>query len=69
METQLRYRGLVYDKASHEPASSRPVDHIYRGHHYLAPLLHESAPVNTRAHLIYRGHSYQSHSGQPSGQS
>ncbi len=31
MATQLRYRGLAYDKASHEPASSRPVDHVCRG--------------------------------------
>lgn len=68
MATQLRYRGLAYDKGSLQHPSSRPVEHVYRGHHYLAPLLHASAPVDTEAHLFYRGHSYTSHRGQLSGQ-
>ena len=67
MTTQLRYRGLAYDKASHEHPSNRPVEHTYRGHRFLASLLHEMAPADTKGHLCYRGHAYASHRGQLSG--
>lgn len=61
MATQLRYRGLSYGKDSHEHPSSRPVEHTYRGRHYLAPLRHEVVPSVTKADLCYRGHHYLSH--------
>lgn len=68
MTSQLCYRGLAYDKASHETPSSRSVDHTYRGHHYQASLLHEVAPSATTAELCYRGHHYVGHRAQPNSQ-
>lgn len=64
MATQLRYRGHAYDKASHEHPSSQPVEHTYRGHSYMAPLLHAVAPCEPKADLCYRGHHYASHRDQ-----
>jgi hypothetical protein len=62
MTTLLRYRGLPYEKAAHEKPSSRPVEHTYRGNHYLAPLLHEVTPSHPSPDaLCYRGRSYVSH--------
>lgn len=65
MTTQLRYRGRTYDKAIHEHPSSRLVEHTYRGHHFLASLLHELAPAETKVNLCYRGHAYTSHRRGP----
>ena len=58
MATQLRYRGVSYDPAQHETLSDKPVEHVYRGHHYDVATLHEAAPVNTEAELHYRGTVY-----------
>jgi hypothetical protein len=68
MATPLRYRGLPYEKDSHEQPSSLPVEHIYRGHRYVAPLLHEVAPSEQKADLCYRGHHYTSHRDQVNSQ-
>jgi hypothetical protein len=56
--TKLRYRGVPYDASRHEHPSPQPVDHIYRGQHYEAPLKHEPAPVDDELELQYRGHTY-----------
>jgi hypothetical protein len=47
--TKLQYRGVSYDNATHEHLDSTPVEHIYRGQHFEAPLSQE---------LHYRGHVY-----------
>ncbi|SBO41890.1 DUF4278 domain-containing protein [Cyanobium sp. NIES-981] len=56
--SQLRYRGIPYDASQHEHPSSEAVEHTYRGRHYLAPLRHEPAPVDTSRELHYRGAVY-----------
>ena len=56
--TQLRYRGVPYDASQHEQPSPQPVDHVYRGHHYEAPLKHEPGAVDPALELQYRGHAY-----------
>ena len=56
--TRLQYRGVAYDNASHDHPSANPVDHIYRGHHFQAPLNHEAAPVDPLQELHYRGQVY-----------
>jgi hypothetical protein len=68
MSTPLRYRGLPYEKGSHQQPSSRPVEHTYRGRHYVAPLMHEVATADTTVDLCYRGHHYVSHSDHVSSQ-
>ncbi len=55
---KLLYRGVAYDANQHEHPSPQPVDHIYRGQHYEAPLKHEPAPVDCELELHYRGHAY-----------
>lgn len=55
---KLRYRGVAYDASQHEHPSAQPVDHIYRGQHYEAPLKHEAAPADPELALHYRGHVY-----------
>lgn len=64
MTTPLRYRGVSYGADSHEQASDRPVNHIYRGQTYLAPLRHPVARADQQADLCYRGHHYSSHRDQ-----
>lgn len=56
--TRLLYRGVSYDNSRHQPLPSTPVEHIYRGHHFSAPLRHEAAPVDPALELHYRGHLY-----------
>ncbi len=65
MATPLRYRGVPYDTAAHEQASDRPVEHLYRGQAYLAPLRHTPAQTKPTTELRYRGRRYLSHRGQP----
>ncbi len=64
MTGPLRYRGVPYDTAAHEQTSDRPVEHVYRGRAYLAPLRHPPAPTEPTAELRYRGRRYLSHRGQ-----
>jgi hypothetical protein len=56
--TKLRYRGVPYDASQHEQPSTEPVEHIYRGQHFAAPLKHEVSPVDPAVELHYRGHAY-----------
>lgn len=58
MDRVLLYRGVPYDRRHHERPSSQPVVHVYRGHRYLAPLLHLSSRAPQEA-LNYRGRSYR----------
>lgn len=62
--TSLRYRGVAYDTASHDQPSAVPVDHVYRGHHYVASLLHESSDQDPEVELHYRGHIYHHRSAE-----
>ena len=57
-KSKLLYRGVAYDVSQHEHPSDQPTEHIYRGHHYQAPLKHEPAPVDPNLELHYRGHVY-----------
>lgn len=57
--TRLLYRGVTYDNSRHEQRSAAPVDHVYRGHHFNAPLRHDAVPVDPALELHYRGHIYQ----------
>lgn len=66
--TQLHYRGVSYDPASHDHPSSAPVEHVYRGRHYQAPLNHEEAPVDSSIELHYRGHVYHHRAAQAADQ-
>ncbi len=68
MANPMRYRGVPYEKASHENPSTRPVEHTYRGRRYQAALLHEAAAADTKADLCYRGLHYVSHRGLLSAQ-
>ena len=65
MTNHLRYRGVAYDASLHEQSSDRPVQHVYRGHAYVAPLRRPAAPGDAAIDLCYRGHHYRSHRGQP----
>ena len=56
--TKLQYRGVAYDATQHEHPSQQPVEHVYRGQHFDAPLGHEPADVNTEVELQYRGATY-----------
>jgi hypothetical protein len=49
---------VAYDASQHEHPSSEAVEHTYRGLHYVAPLRHESAPVDPSINLQYRGARY-----------
>ena len=62
--TRLLYRGISYDNSRHELRSPAPVDHIYRGHPYRAPLRHPAVPVDPALELHYRGHAYH-HPAEP----
>ncbi len=57
----LCYRGLPYDHSHDEFPSPAPIDHVYRGHHYDAPLRHEPSPVDEALDLVYRGTHYHHH--------
>ncbi len=57
----LCYRGLPYDHTQDELPSPAPIDHVYRGHHYDAPLRHEPSPVDEALDLVYRGTHYHHH--------
>jgi hypothetical protein len=57
--SSLCYRGLRYDHSHDQPPSASPVDHTYRGHHYVAPLRHQPCPTVEAHDLIYRGNHYQ----------
>jgi hypothetical protein len=63
--TRLQYRGVSYDNSRHEQLPANPVEHIYRGHHYKAPICHEAAEVDPELELHYRGHSYHHPLPQP----
>ena len=67
MSSQLRYRGLSYDPASHERASDRPVAHTYRGQTYFSPLRHPVGTPEIKEELRYRGHTYLSHRSRSAG--
>ena len=58
MDSVLLYRGVPYDPSRHERASSQPVTHVYRGHRYMAGLLHLPGRV-PQHELRYRGHAYR----------
>jgi len=59
--TRLLYRGVSYDNSRHQQRPDAPVEHIYRGYHYNAPLRHQPAPVDPDLELHYRGHIYHHH--------
>ncbi|QPN63306.1 DUF4278 domain-containing protein [Synechococcus sp. CBW1004] len=56
--TRLQYRGVSYDNSRHEQLPAAPVEHIYRGRHFNAPIRHEAAAVDPELELHYRGHVY-----------
>ncbi len=64
MSTNLQYRGVPYDAASHERTSELPVAHTYRGQSFLAPLRHPPTSNAPELELRYRGRVYRSHRGQ-----
>ena len=57
----LCYRGLPYDHSRDERPSSAPLEHVYRGHHYASPLLHQPSHTDEGLDLIYRGTHYHPH--------
>lgn len=57
----LCYRGLPYDHAHDECPSAAPVEHVYRGHHYASPLLHQPSLTDEGLDLVYRGSHYHPH--------
>ncbi|WP_216902054.1 DUF4278 domain-containing protein [Synechococcus sp. CCY 9618] len=57
----LCYRGLRYDHSHDEPPSTVPVEHVYRGHHYDAPLRHQPSLTDEERDLVYRGTHYHPH--------
>jgi hypothetical protein len=56
--SQLLYRGIRYDSRHPETRTAVPVEHVYRGTHFNAPLHHSPAAVNPHQELHYRGHAY-----------
>jgi hypothetical protein len=57
----LCYRGVAYDPAQRQRRpleSATPLEHVYRGVLYSAPLRHAAAPVNPAVELHYRGSVY-----------
>lgn len=56
--TRLLYRGVSYDNSRHQAPPATPVEHIYRGQHFSAPLRHLAAPVDPALELHYRGQVY-----------
>lgn len=57
----LCYRGVAYDPAQRQRRpleSAAPVQHVYRGVPYSAPLRHAPAPVDSAVELHYRGSVY-----------
>lgn len=56
--TRLQYRGVPYDPRQHEQPSDEPVEHVYRGQHFAAPLRHAASPLDPSVELHYRGHVY-----------
>jgi len=61
VRSALCYRGLPYDHSHDASPSAAPIDHVYRGHHYDAPLRHEPSPVDEALDLVYRGTHYHHH--------
>lgn len=58
-KTTLCYRGVAYDPAQRRPLESpAPVEHVYRGQRYTAPLAHAAAPLDPALELHYRGSVY-----------
>lgn len=57
----LCYRGLPYDHSHDERPSAAPIEHVYRGHHYALPLLHQPSPTDEGLDLVYRGSHYHPH--------
>lgn len=55
---RLLYRGVSYDNSRHQSLPATPVEHIYRGQHFSAPLRHLAAPVDPDLELHYRGQAY-----------
>ena len=58
---KLSYRGVAHDRSVHPQPSAKPVEHVYRGQHFEAPLRHEPAAVDHEAELHYRGITYHHH--------
>ncbi|MCP9859486.1 MULTISPECIES: DUF4278 domain-containing protein [unclassified Cyanobium] len=59
--SDLCYRGLPYDHSHDERPSAAPMEHVYRGHHYASPLLHQPSHADEGLDLIYRGTHYHPH--------
>ena len=57
----LCYRGLPYDHCHDERPSAAPMDHVYRGHHYASPLLHQPSHTDVGLDLVYLGTNYHPH--------
>lgn len=57
--SQLLYRGLPYDRNIQDSRPSDALDHVYRGHHFLAPLQHRVPAVDPAREFHYRGHIYR----------
>jgi hypothetical protein len=57
----LCYRGLRYDHTHDELPSATPMAHVYRGHHFAAPLRHQPSRDIEERDLIYRGSLYHPH--------
>ena len=57
----LCYRGLPYDHSHDERPSAAPMEHVYRGHHYASPLLHQPSLTDEGLDLVYRGNHYHPH--------
>ena len=41
--------------------SAAPMEHVYRGHHYASPLLHQPSLTDEGLDLVYRGTHYHPH--------
>jgi hypothetical protein len=59
--SSLCYRGLPYDHSRFKAPSDVPVEHVYRGQHYVAPLRHEPSEIDEARDLIYRGTHHHPH--------
>lgn len=55
---QCTYRGVSYAPTQDTQVSNTPVEHTYRGLHYLASLRHQAAAPDTTVELHYRGSVY-----------
>jgi hypothetical protein len=52
------YRGVAYSPAQHESRPPEPVEHVYRGQRYMAPLRHAEVQADPELELHYRGSVY-----------